>query len=185
MKINGLLVGVVAAALLVAGPARAADAPPLLPPSMPTTAPAPLSQGFDWSGIFVGSFGSANVETGNGLSWGNIGAQAGFNLVRNRLFVGATVQAGGYFYWTGFGGSLVQANARFGLATGRALLYGLVGMGIYPPGSPHFDFGAGVEIALGRRISAFSEVRYEYFVGFPAPPHYLRFEFGLNFHLGN
>lgn len=185
MRINGLVVGVVAAALFVAGSAHAADPPQMLPAGMPATDPAPPSQAFDWGGLFVGSFGSANVETGSGLSWGNIGAQAGFNLVRNRLFVGATLQAGAYFYWTGIGGSLVQANARFGLATDRALIYGLVGMGTYPPGDLHVDFGAGVEIALGQRISAFSEFRYEYFVGFPAPPHYLRFEFGLNFHLGN
>jgi hypothetical protein len=178
------LLGLGASALLSTG-AMAADVmapiaatPP--PPAAPIAAP-----GFDWAGLFIGAFGSVNFETGLGLSWYNAGGQIGYNFVRGSMLVGATLQAGGWFVPGCCSGALIQGNARVGFVRDRLLIYALAGIGTYPPGSPHVDVGAGVEVAAGDRLSVFGEARYEYFVGGGPPPHFIRLEFGLNLHPGN
>jgi hypothetical protein len=180
------LSGLGASALLSTG-AMAADvvgpvivAPP--PPAAPMAAP-----GFDWSGIFIGAFGSVNFETGLGVSWYNVGGQIGYNIVRGRILLGVTGQAGSWIN-TGGSGFLLQANGRVGFVFDRIVPYALVGYGAYGPSGAvdrFLDIGLGAEIALGQRLSAFGEVRYEWFPGFPPPPHFIRFEFGVNLHPGN
>jgi opacity protein-like surface antigen len=153
MKIaRTVLLAVVGSALIATG-AIAADLPraPTVvapPPPPPMAAPA-----FDWSGMYVGAYGSYF----SGDPFILLGVQAGYNMVRNHFLAGIEAQAGAYYAFPsiGFHGSL---NGRLGFILGeRFLIYGEAGVGAVLPGAFIWTGVAGAEVALGSTWSIFVE----------------------------
>jgi len=178
-----LSIGGIALALSAAA-ANAADVPRVVVPAVTPVVAAPPPPGFDFAGPYFGIAGGAHFEPGfGGLDWATIQAQAGFNIVpRGRLLIGAEVKVGAYVL-SGTG-LAVDADARVGiLLRDNLLVYATAGGGFYGPGfgDRHVNFGGGVEVGLGSRVSLFFEAGGEWF---PGDPIYPQLEMGINFHFG-
>lgn len=177
----------VAGAFLLAGAAAAAAADlPTIPPAPPPPPPAPAAPAFDWSGPYIGAYG-AGIFNPPGDPIIPVGVQADFNFVRGAFLVGAEVY-GEYRFWDNGNHWAAGANARLGAVLGeRLVVYGEAGVGWVNAlgGFPVWNAGGGLEIALGRNMSLFTEVKA--IAPFNAGPGALGIQVqgGLNFHLGN
>lgn len=171
-------------ATVLAAPAFAAD--PVIAPVV-LVAPAPLviaDPGFDWNGPYAGATVAAVFQT-TGFDWAIPAVRVGYNMARGRFFVGAVADIG-WAWGPGVSGMAVAATVRAGLATDRALIYGLFGFQAYPYPLPVLPFyamaGVGAEFALGDRLSVFGEFRLEEVF---SPPFYFHVAGGVNFHFGH
>lgn len=179
-RIARLLIAASAIATLSSG-ARAADFVPVVVLPVPTAVPVPVETGFDWQGLYVGAAHSAVVYEG-AFSWYIPSAQVGYNLTFGRLLLGVQARVGAYLL-DGTGLTL-QLDARAGVALDRVAVYGLLGGLAYGPTplSWYAVGGVGVEVALGDRLSVFTELRLEEVF---TPPFYIHAVVGVNWHLGN
>jgi hypothetical protein len=171
---------------LLASGARAADAPVLVVPTIPAAViPVAVDPGFDWAGFYVGVDTTVVVLPGYGFGWVTPAAHAGVNVVLGPILFGAKGAVGWYFEGGGHGNDLtLQFEGRAGVALDRIAIYGLLGVVGYerPPNWIRIG-GVGMELALGRRMSLFAEVRTEQ--PFQPPFEYLYGTSGVNWHLGN
>ena len=139
-----------AAAAILAGTAIAANAADL--PTIPTAPPPPpmAAPAFDWSGMYFGASGAFY------FSGFEVGAHVGYNITRGNLLLGAEASV---FYFIGAVNPIsVQLEGRAGFALGqRALLYGNAGVGYVIGGTYYFEFGGGLEVAVGQALSVFAE----------------------------
>lgn len=175
-------IGAIATALSV-GAASAADVVPVVVPAVTPVVVAPPPAGFDFAGAYVGVVGGPVFLPGfSAVDWATVQAQAGFNIVPGRMLIGGEVKVGAYVI-SGVG-LAVDADARVGvILRDNILVYATAGAGFYGPGfgDLHINFGGGVEVGLGSRVSLQLEVGGEWFLG---PPIYPRVEIGMNFHFG-
>lgn len=175
-------IGAIATVLSI-GAARAADLAPVVVPAAPSVVVTPAPAGFDFAGPYVGIVVEPVFLPGfGGLDWVNIQGQAGFNIVPGRILFGAVAKLGAYSL--SGAGLAADANARVGfLVRDNILAYATAGGGFYGPGfgSPHLNFGGGIEIGLGSRLSLRLEAGGEWFPGFPIYPSVST---GINFHFG-
>jgi hypothetical protein len=210
MRISTAVTGVtalIAGGFALTAPALAADVLPIVAPVEVVAPPPPPA--FSWSGPYVGVFGiglffpacEEQVKAVSTLSeeeyccWDipniyGLGAQFGFNIVRNNFLIGAEVQAGAVFpeFWDGplFA---VAANARAGFILGEKLLvYAEAGVGTtIDPQILFTTIGGGVELGIGDRLSLFGEVKAVLFPNGPIAGHdrATMVQIGLNIHLGH
>lgn len=175
-------IGAIATAMSV-GVASAADVAPIVVPVTTPVVVAPVPAGFDFAGPYVGVVGGPVFLPGVlSIDWINVQAQVGFNVVRGRVLLGAEVKLGAYAL--SLQALAVDADARVGfLLRDNILAYATAGGGFYDVtfGSPHINFGGGIEVGFGSRISMQLEVGGEWFPGYPIYP---RVEFGFNVQLG-
>jgi hypothetical protein len=175
-------IGAIATVLSI-GAASAADLAPVVVPAAPPVVVTPAPAGFDFAGPYVGIVVEPVFLPGfGGVDWVNIQGQAGFNIVPGRMLIGGEVKVGAYVL-SGVG-LAVDADARVGvILRDNILVYATAGAGFYGPGfgDLHINFGGGVEVGLGSRVSLQLEVGGEWFQG---PPIYPRVEIGMNFHFG-
>lgn len=164
------------------GVASAADIAPVVVPVV-TPVVVPVAPGFDFAGAYAGVVGTAAFPPGfGGLDWANVQATAGFNIVPGRFLVGAEVSVGAYVL--AGTGLAVDVDGRAGVLLGsRVLAYGTAGFGFYGPGfgDRHLNFGGGVEIGVGQRVSLDLAAGGEWYMGGPIYPNVSA---GINFHFG-
>lgn len=176
-----LALGMAAIAALATG-ARAADVAPIIVPSVPSAVQIPVETGFDWQGFYLGATHAAVFNLGAGdFGWYIPSLQAGYNITFGRLLLGAEAKVGAYIDPSI--ALTLQFDVRAGLALDRVAVYGLFGVINY--GWPPVWYavgGAGIEVAIGDRLSVFGEVRLEELFD---PPFYLHAVVGVNWHLGN
>lgn len=143
-----------ASAALLATGAMAAD---LYQPSRPAPAAEPYynSSAFDFEGFYAGIYGGGLY---NGAPAGVLGGVAGVNFeLAPAVLGGVEVQAGGI---KGGGALTGEAHAlgRLGvILTDEVMLYGAAGAGIQG-GTPVYDLGGGMEVAVGGPASIRGEV---------------------------
>lgn len=149
-----------------AGAALAADVPQVAAPTIaPVVVPPPMPA-FDWAGFYVGTSGGTNYV---GIPPYQVGGQAGFNIVRNRLVLGAEMRIGGFLGFASFDLQLEGLGRAGFLVRDRVLVYGAAGLGhVVCCNFTYWFASAGVEVGIGDRLSAFGEARiYDDFVGGP------------------
>lgn len=166
MKVGRLFTSVVGATLIATG-ALAADPPPM------------AASAFDWGGAYVGTYDRYNVTA----SYYERGFQAGYNLVLGRFLIGAEGRIGYLFAPTPSVGGFLYSRAGM-LLGDRALIYAAAGVGTYRVVSVwYYQLDAGIELALGARVSALVEAGVIGVFGTGCCGTILRA--GLNFHPGN
>ena len=166
--------------------AAAADLPSP-PPVAPAAPPPPMaSPAFDWSGPYIGVYGSFLANFAGPAYGVGAGVQAGFNIQRGSFVVGLELQAG-VIYDITFGafGFDPQLNARLGFAVGeRALVYAEGGAGaIIASGvgtTPFWTAGGGLAFAIRDPMTAFGEVKV--LAPFGGGGMIYIFQAGLNWH---
>ena len=172
----------VGASALMATSAMAADPVAVVAPTPPAQPPM-VAAGFDWGGLYAGVVVEGVFVPGGTFGWYVAAAQLGYNLTFNRFLIGASAAVGAWF--DGFGGGpTVEFVGRAGVALDRVAIYGLLGaVGYGPGGISWFAMGgAGIEVAVGDRLSVFGEVRLEELF---TPPFYPHVTGGVNLHFGN
>jgi hypothetical protein len=144
-----------AAVLLSASAAMAAE-PIFIPPPVPP-APAPLPVGYDWGGFYGGLHSGALILYGGGV-------QAGLNIQRGNVVFGFEGRFGGIIgvgpppvFYAGGGGKIGVAGGP----TGNRLVYvtGAGGVG-FSGGTfqPFYIFGGGVALGVTPSVSVFGEI---------------------------
>ena len=180
MKFGRLFLGVVGSAL-IATSVNAADLPQAPTVAAPPPPPPPMAApGFDWSGLYVGGY--AGLLWDAGIDFVQLGAQAGFNIVRGALLAGIEGQVGAVLVLPGVGLE-ADINARLGAVLGqRVLLYGEAGVGIIT-GTPIWTAGGGIEVGLRQSLSVSAEAKALF--TFPTTFQGVTVQLGMNFHPGN
>ncbi len=174
MKRAGKIAAGLAALMMTMGAASAADVPPMVMPVAQAPVPiAPPAPTFDWDGFYVGASGAYF------FGYPFVAVQAGYNGTIGRLLAGVEFAA---YVWPE---RVLQFTGRLGfLVTDRVLIYARAAYA-----RPLFDdfniygLGAGVEVALGQRMSVFAEGGI---IGiFEDGCCVFGARAGVNFHLGN
>lgn len=183
-KTRHTITGAAAAIVVAAGSAQAADAIPVTLSVVPITMPVAAEPGFDWAGIYAGVVHAVVFDESRNFSYYAPAVQVGFNLTLGPLLIGGQTKVGAWIESGGGRGGLLQLDARVGVALDRVAIYGLFGGIAYAPLplSWYAVGGAGIEVALGDRVSVFAEVRLEELFD---PPFYIHGTVGLNWHFGN
>ncbi len=168
---------------LLTFPAQAAN-----PIAFATSGPDPLAipvhdEGeFDWSGFYVGVYGSTHTISTQGLALG-VGVNLGVNTQFDFVLTGAEVAIRGLS--DAAGGMVLEGQllGRAGVVVGEDLaLYGTAGIGldITAPGDPSLVLGAGAEYALTDSVTLRAQYQHEFATTNSAPSD--SFSFGANFH---
>lgn len=190
MRIRTAVIGTLVAAAL-GSTAQAADILPVISPVTPTVVVSPPAlRGFDWRGPYVGATaGAFEPFDGPFLAAGGL---AGFNITRGRLVAGVEVDVYGIFFGD-YVNLQVIGRGRAGVTLGqrgRVLLYGALGVGHYGTigggeNGWYLQPAAGVELALGDRLSLRTEVEAFQYFGALLQIDQFQLTGGLVFHLGN
>lgn len=170
MKQAGKIATSVAALMMMAGSAAAADVPQLVAP----VAPPPPAPTFDWGGMYFGAH--AGSFFGGGPI--NYGVHGGYNVVNGRLLYGVDVRASAYGAITIYE---AMVRARAGLLLGdRLLVFAAAGIGWAGAPAIGLEIGGGVELAVGQRLSIRAEVNQTFIGLAPAIPTF--YSIGVTFH---
>jgi hypothetical protein len=166
-----------AAVMLTATSAMAAD-PIIIPPPAPPP-PMVVRVVSPFAGLYLGGYYTRTLPPTGPFQ--AIGAQAGYNFVRNVLLLGVEGRVG-YTFGQGLSADI---GGRVGIILGeRFLVYGAASVGIVP--SVPFNYwtvGGGAEFILGDTISIFGELRrVGPLPGGVQPAPFNQVTFGLNFH---
>ena len=178
MRLGKAVLGGIAASLLLAGGAMAADVPPIAPIAPPAP---PMAAEHSWGGAYAGVF-AENIITFNGTGIFGLGALVGFNVDTGTVVMGVEARLAtepGPFAFRS-----AMATARIGADLGRVLPYATAGVGTFLFGPSFFWLaGAGVEVvAFGDAVSLRTELTYRSFFGACCPS--LHMTVGTNFYFG-
>lgn len=174
MKRAGKTASAVAALMMLAGSAVAADVPQVVTPVAPPPPPAPT---FDWGGAYVGVQASYVFDCG---LCGGIAGQAGYNFVVGNLVAG--IEGGiGVWYDDLFSPIWFTLAGRGGyLVTDNLLVYAELGIWNYfTINTLTTTIGGGVEIAVTNSLSTFVEVKH--WIGEVTTT----IQAGINWHIGH
>jgi hypothetical protein len=172
--IRKLIVGI-AATMLSATAAYAADPIIIPPPAPPPPFVAPVVSPF--AGLYFGGHYTQTISVG---PFRAIGGQVGFNVVNGALLFGGEARVG--YVLSPINSLYLQGNGRVGFVLGDMfLIYGTAGIGSVFNAGPfnYFNYGAGAEVAFGN-IGIFGEITRVQ--GFGGGPTFSQFSIGVNFH---
>jgi len=187
MRRAGKIATGIAALMMTAGSAVAADVPEFVTPVAPP--PPVAAPGFDWAGPYFGGYLGANFDPGGAGIFFDAGLQAGYNWVLGNVLVGVEAYAGFQFIVNPWGNSPPYGgvDARVGTFVGdRAVVYATAGIQRFLVPGPGFlvPLAIGVEVAVRDALSVFGEIGT--MAVFPCCGiDVLRVLFGVNFHPGN
>ena len=179
--VRKLAVGM-AAVMLSASAAMAADPIFIPPPPAPPPMAAPVA--YNWAGPHAGAL---IIRPIGGPAPILLAGQVGFNIQRNNLVFGFDTRfgrlPGGGPFWVGAGGKVGLALG----ARGNILVYGTGALAFVLVGPPDifYIFGGGAEFGISDRLSIFAELLA---LGEPGPGGGCclpAMAAGVNFHVGN
>jgi len=182
MRRAGKIATGIAALMMTAGSAVAADVPQVIVPIAPP--PPAAAPGFDWAGPYFGGYLGAVFDPGFGFF--DAGLQAGYNWVLGNVLVGVQANVGFFFDVNPWANSpiYVGVDARVGTFVGdRAVVYATAGIlrAINPGPGFGVPFAVGVEVAVRDALSVFGEIGT--IAGVPCCGiEDLRVHFGVNLH---
>lgn len=155
MKRVGKVAAGIAALMMTAGTAVAADVPQMVVPA----APLPPAPTFAWAGPYVGVAAGRLFIIGTPIAQNEAMVLAGYNVVNGNLLFGAQVNLGIGFVLNPFNYDFkLGFDARVGmLVNDSTLIYAIAGLFRYQGAPLAWRAGLGVERAVGESMSIFVE----------------------------